>query len=137
MRTVSLLFLLMLVFGACRSHKPLATESPQKVEIATEQQDTVEYELIVFDPGFETYLQTQPHPQWYYSNEYYRNWNVRYSVEWNIRYQNPLRYGDFYETDIPYDSGIDYGVEFNYRLYHYFQFIEKEYGVVLISRRGK
>ena len=98
--------------------------------------DSVEYDLIVFDSRFDSYLATVPYHRDFYSNEYYRHWNIMYCTEWNIRYQNPTRYGDFYETYISYDQSIDYGIDFNFKLYQYFQFIEKEYKMVLIKRKG-
>ena len=124
------------LLSACQSTKPVAAPEQSGIEIATETEDSIEYELIVFDPGFDTFLATQPYPKSYYSNEYYRHWNIQYCIEWNIRHQNPLRYGSFYETDIPYDASVDYGVDFNFQLYQYFQFIEKKYGITLIRRRG-
>lgn len=124
------------VLVACQSSKQVTAPDQAGVEISAAEEDSVEYELIVFDPGFDTFLATQPYPKWYYSNEYYRNWNIQYSTEWNIRYNNPLQYGTFYETDIPYDASIDYGLDFNFTLYQYFQFVEKEYGIKLIRRRG-
>ncbi|MGM0503072.1 MAG: DUF6146 family protein [Bacteroidota bacterium] len=105
------------------------------VEINSE--DSTEYELLVFDSGFENYLATIPHPKDFYSNEYYRSWNIQYCNEWNRRHQNPFRYGDFYETHINYDPSVDYGIDLNYKLYYYFQYIEDKYGIVLIRRKGK
>jgi len=60
---------------------------------------------------------------------------VLYVSEWNARALNPLKYGDFYETQIDYQSNIDYGIDLNFKLYQYFQFIEKEYGITLIKRK--
>jgi len=124
------------LLAACNSNKKVVNGIKEKVEIAPAQ-DSTEYELIVFDPGYETFLITQPYPKEYYSNEYYKNWNIQYVTEWNYRHDHPDIYGDFYETSIDYDPSIDYGVDFNYKLYQYFQFIDKQYGIVLISRRGK
>ena len=131
-----LLFLLAFaaVLFACNSQKKVVTgEVKEKVEI-TADNDSTEYELVVMDPGYESFLITQPYPKNYYSNNYYRNWNYQYVTEWNYRYDNPNRYGDFYETRIDYDPNIDYGIDLNYRLYQYFQFIRKEYGIVLLPR---
>lgn len=128
--------LLLLIITSCIGNKNASNGKKDKQEINIAIADSVEYELIVFDARFDSYLLAQPYPQWYYSDEYYRRWNQRYTIEWNLRHSNPLQYGDFYETHIPYDINIDYGIEFNFRLYHYFQFIEKEYNIVLFSRRG-
>ena len=54
--------------------------------------DTVEYELIVFDPGFEVYLISQP-PMEYYTKNYYKSWNIRYVSEWNHRHINQASTG--------------------------------------------
>lgn len=68
---------------------------------AEEEKDSVEYELIVLDPKFESWLATQP-PATFYSQQYYETWNQQYVTEWNHRHNNPLRYGSFYETYIDY-----------------------------------
>lgn len=136
MKAFVFVLLLFVVLSACRTNKTVTTIDAPKQELAVESKDSTEYELIVFDPRYETFLLTQPYPKNYYSNSYYHQWNYRYCVEWNIRHNNPLRYGDFYETQIPYESSVDYGLDFNFRLYQYFQFIEKEYGITLIHRRG-
>ncbi|MFP4025700.1 MAG: DUF6146 family protein [Thiohalospira sp.] len=106
-----------------------------RIEINSE--DSVEYELLVFDSGFESYLAKIPHSKEFYSNEYYRNWNIQYCSEWNRRHQNPFKYGDLYETQIDYDPTIDYGIDLNFKLYYFFQYIEDKYDIVLIRRKGK
>ena len=131
---ISIIFFSLL---ACSSQKTVTKEKSPELAISEDEQDSTKYELIVFDPGYETFLISQAKPKWYYSNDYYKSWNIQYVTEWNYRYQNPHRYGDFYETEINYNPSEDYGIDLNYRLYQYFRFIEKEYGIVLISRRGK
>ena len=120
---------------ACNTQKSLS-EADYAQEPAVENTDSTEYDLIVLDVGFNAFLATQPYSKSYYSDQYYQNLNSRYCIEWNIRHANPMRYGDFYETQIPYDTSIDYGIDFNFKLYQYFQFVEKEYGIVLVRRRG-
>ena len=82
---------------------------------------------------FESYIATKPSAQ-FYSQQYYENWNMQYVIEWNIRHRNTLRYGGFYETEINYNSMEEYGLDLNYRLYYYFQFIKDKYGIVLVER---
>ena len=93
--------------------------------------DSLEYELIVLDPGYDFFLASQP-PEEYYSQSYYETWNSRYVIEWNYRYMDPLRYGDMYEVHIDYRHDIDYGLELNYKLFYYFRFFEKENAVDLL-----
>ncbi len=132
---ISVLFALLLIIS-CISHKETSkTESKPRIESNQKEtpSDSTEYELIIMDPKYDTFLATQPQKN-YYSNSYYQNWNIQYVVEWNIRHSNPLRYGDFYETQIDYSPDIDYGIDLNYKLYNYFLFIDKEYGIKLINR---
>lgn len=90
--------------------------------------DSLEYEIIIFDVGFDTYLKTIAHPQWYYSKEYLESKNKFYVTEWNIRAQNPFKYNPkIYENSIDYNFTIDYGLEVNYKLYNYFEFVQYKY----------
>ena len=124
-------FLIAFMVSSCGTTKPSATES-QNIELISDK-DSTEYELIVLDGGFESYIATQPSIN-YHSQQYYEGWNKQYVTEWNIRHRNPLRYGGFYETEINYDPMEDYGLELNYRLYYYFQFIKDRYGIILVER---
>ena len=101
---------------------------------AEDESDSLEYELIVMDPGYETFLVSQL-PMEYHTQQYYETWNQRYVREWNYRHDHPFEYGDNYETYIDYQPDIDYGLELNYRLYYYFRFYEKENGVDLLPEK--
>lgn len=120
-----------LFFGLCQN--VIAQDNPKKVEIVN-QEDSVEYEVIIFDAKFDTYLASIAKPMEFYTKDYYRSWNIRYVQVWNERYQDPLKYGDFYESYIDYDALTDYGLELNYKLYNYFRFVEDEYEINLIQR---
>ncbi|SMO67007.1 hypothetical protein SAMN06265379_104271 [Saccharicrinis carchari] len=135
MRLSILSLLFMLAVMACHTTKPVTKGDTATAKISEATSDSTQYELIVMDARFDSFLATQP-PKSFYSNQYLSNWNQQYVTEWNIRHNNTLRYGDFYETRIDYSPHIDYGIDLNYQLYNYFLFIEKEYGIVLI-RRGK
>ncbi|PRZ02102.1 DUF6146 family protein [Marinilabilia salmonicolor] len=128
--------LLAISVTSCKTTKK--TNVPdQQVELKKQDhetsEDSTEYELIIMDSRFQSWLATQPSAN-FYSQSYYENWNHRYVTEWNHRHSNPIQYGDFYQTRIDYDQNTDYGLELNYKLYYYFRFIEKEYGIVLVPR---
>jgi hypothetical protein len=119
----------------CSSPQSVASPKPSKWLVdSTAVDDSIEYRLIVTDGGFDTYLSSLAYSKDYYSDGYYRQWNIRYVAEWNYRCGNPLKYGSFYENPINYEALINYGLDFNYRLYHYFLFFEKSYRQVLIRR---
>ncbi len=125
------IILVSMIILSCSTTKKVPLQN-QKVEM-TSNNDSTEHTLIVLDPGFESYLISKPSAH-FYSQQYYESWNDRYVREWNARHRDPLRYGPFYETEIFYDLAEDYGLDLNYRLYYYFQFIKDQYGIVLIGR---
>ncbi len=102
-----------------------------KVKADTLKVDSLEYRLIVLDPGFDTWLKTQP-PENYYSKEYYEQKNRLYVTEWNQRYLTAQNSG-LYETYIDYNSNTDYGLDLNYKLYYYFRYFEETNHVRLIN----
>lgn len=126
--TIATLFFLLLLMG-CNSTKTTTTNDTNlPKEVVRIANDSLEYEIIITDIGFETYLNTIAKPANFYSQEYYENKNRFYVTEWNIRAQNPLRYrSDIYENQIDYDFNVDYGLEVNYKLYNYFKFVEYKY----------
>ncbi|RXP56589.1 hypothetical protein EC396_07470 [Lutibacter sp. HS1-25] len=90
--------------------------------------DSLEYEIIIFDTGYDYYLKSIAKPEWYYSLNYLETRNRFYVTEWNIRAQNPLRYNAaIYGNVIDYDFNTKYGFEVNYKLFNYFKFVEYKY----------
>ena len=91
------------------------------------ENEELEYEIIIIDIGFESWLVTQK-PITYYSNSYLRTKNTFYVTEWNIRVNQPFIYDPhLYEMTIDYSPHIDYGKEVNYKLFMYFQFFQQKY----------
>jgi hypothetical protein len=93
--------------------------------------DSLQYELTVIDPGFETWLVTQP-PKEFHSQLFYEQKNHQYVTEWNQRYLSAKGRGG-YDSYIDYQFGIDYGLDLNYKLYYYFRYFEMTNRVRLIS----
>ena len=102
-----------------------------KVKADTVSVDSLEYKLIVLDPGFDAWLATKPSNE-FYSKEYYERRNQLYVNEWNSRYMT-LRQSNLYETYIDYNPGVDYGLDLNYRLYYYFRYFEETNRVRLLN----
>jgi hypothetical protein len=99
-------------------------ESGDTIRITNEK---LEYEIIIIESGFESWLVTQK-PMWYYSEPTLEIKNYRYVNEWNNRVRQPNRYDPrLYEQIIDYDPHIHYGLEVNYKLYMYFKFFEQKY----------
>lgn len=96
--------------------------------------DSTEYELVVFEPGFDNWFETNRKPLWYYSHNYYKQWNSLYVREWNSRVNEPGSEQPF-DNLIDYNFEVDYGKEIDFELFWYFIFIEDKYNLKLSSSR--
>lgn len=100
-----------------------AEEEP--VEIKDEE---TEYEIIIIEPGFYTWLQSIARPEGYYSQSFLESRNAIMVINWNQRVLQPSMYNpNLYEMQINYDPNIDYGYEVNYKLYNYFVYFQRKY----------
>jgi hypothetical protein len=129
MKKLIYVFIVLTCFINCTSVKTESTKNTQKkdqpVRIAN---DELEYEIIIFDSGFETYLQSISKPMNHYTESFLESRNRDYVITWNMRARNPLQYNsNIYENVIDYDPNIHYGLEVNYKLYNYFKFVEQKY----------
>ncbi len=129
MRKLIYLAIGLFLIGCASSVKTTAKKDTQLPEGAVSiSNEELDYELIIIDIGFETYLATTAKPESFYSQDYYELKNKFYVIEWNIRAQNPFNYdSSIYENEINYDATIDYGLEVNYKLFNYFKFVEYKY----------
>ncbi|MGY5355581.1 DUF6146 family protein [Wenyingzhuangia sp. IMCC45467] len=95
------------------------------IKIVNEEE---EYEVIIIDPGFNSWLTGRAKPRNYYSLPFLENKNYNYVTEWNIRVNNPSRYSsELYGMRIDYDPSIKYGYEVNYLLFNYFIYFQQKY----------
>ncbi|WP_437395547.1 DUF6146 family protein [Flagellimonas lutimaris] len=90
--------------------------------------DETEYEIIIIEPGFYTWLNSIARPEGYYSQSFLENRNAIMVITWNQRVLQPNRFNpNLYEMQINYDPSIDYGYEVNYKLYNYFIYFQRKY----------
>ncbi len=107
---------------ACSGPKGMVKIEPDGQEVT--QEDSLEYELIVMDSGFDTWYMLQNTPSTYRSQQYYEGWNQQYVSAWNYLATQPGR-RSFFQTIIGYEPGEDYGFELNHKLFYYFQYVEQ------------
>lgn len=124
------------IFYLCSMLPLTLAGQPKQVNLVavpdTAVEEETEYELIVLEPGYKAYLVTQL-PMEYYSENYYKTWNQQYVIEWNIRFLSGPR-KELFENEIHYDPMKNYGLELEYRLYHFFRFFENKYDITLVRR---
>ena len=91
--------------------------------------DSLEYEILIIDPGYSYFLTAVAHPEGYHSLSYLENKNQFLVADYNSRVLQPNIYDpSIYEQQIDYDPAIDYGYEVNYKLYNYFVYLSRKYG---------
>lgn len=87
-----------------------------------------EYEIIIIEAGFNTWLLSIAKPEGYYSQSFLENRNYLMVTTWNQRVLQPQQFNNgLYEMRIDYQQGIDYGYEVNYKLYNYFIYFQRKY----------
>ncbi|TSE04111.1 MULTISPECIES: DUF6146 family protein [Aquimarina] len=98
--------------------------------------DSLEYEIIIIEPGFNAWLVTQ-RPRGFYGENFLESRNRIYVNEFNQRVLQPQRFNaNLYFQQINYEPNIHYGYEVNYLLYNYFLFFEQRYRQRFIVSRG-
>ncbi|BAO56505.1 DUF6146 family protein [Nonlabens marinus] len=126
----SLLFLIVIViFASCGGSKDFPVDEVSGVAKDTIRiaNDSLEYEIIIIEIGFNSWLATQP-PRGYYTQSSMDISNDFKVTEYNLRANDPLRYGaNLYPFRIDYDRNVDYGYEVTYLLFNYFKFFEERY----------
>lgn len=104
-----------------------ANREVQKRDTIRIANDSLEYEIIIIEVGFESWLVTQ-RPKEFYSVSFLETRNLFYVQTYNQRVLQPQRYDpNLYFQQINYESNIHYGLEVNYLLYMYFEYFQKKY----------
>ncbi len=129
-----LMLISILLFSSvqCSSTRDETSSTDQKVsqeksDTITIKNDSLDYEIKIYEPGFWSWLQGQ-RPRGYHNQNYLENRNWRYVTQYNIRVNNAYRFDpSLYPSAIQYRINVDYGYEVNYLLFHFFRFFEQKY----------
>jgi len=89
--------------------------------------DSLEYEIIIIEPGFNAWLVTK-RPRGYYTQSTLETRNKIYVINYNNRVLQPTRFNaNIYTQQINYNNFTDYGYEVNYLLFNWFEFFQERY----------
>ncbi|HET8809905.1 MAG TPA: DUF6146 family protein [Flavobacteriaceae bacterium] len=121
-----LLFIGLFVYACASTKDKNMDDDMAKKDTVRIANDSLDYEVIIFEPGFDTWLVTQL-PIESYSTEYLEAKNRRMIAEYNRRAMNPMRYGSLYPITINYDPNVHYGKKVNYMLYNYLEYFQEKY----------
>lgn len=124
-----ILFILILIGCTSMQRNSMQIDNSFKpsdtIKISNEELD---YEVIIIDPGFSSWLYSTARPRGYYSENYMQTRNRIYVQEWNNRVLQPSKYdSNLYEMQINYDLTISYGYEVNYLIFNYFNYFQITY----------
>jgi len=132
MKTLVAVIGLLLIIIGCNSTKTVAdvvqnplAKASDTVKIAN---DSLEYEVIIIDAGFSSWLAGRARPRGFYSESFLEIKNQLYVAEWNRRASQPLLFDpNLYMMAIDYQPTIHYGYEVNYLIYNYFIYFQNRY----------
>ncbi|WAC02357.1 DUF6146 family protein [Lacinutrix neustonica] len=133
--------ILTIAFG-CHSAKDTAEQNPiekpeaQVGDTLKISSDKLEYDIIIIEPGFNTWLTSMAKPKEFYTQSYLEDKNSRYVQAWNSAVLQPTRFNsNLYELQINYKDDIDYGYDVNYKLFNYFIYFQNTYNQNLLGGR--
>lgn len=130
MKTLIFGMTLLILSGCVTSNRMMAVKDKNLIDIR--QEDDEEYELLVLDPGFETWFITTWSPAKDRSLSYYKMWNQRYVNAWNYNVTRPHR-SRLFENMIQYDAMTDYGMEVERKLYYYFRWVDTKLKIPILD----
>lgn len=97
-------------------------------KVTTQKNDDEQWDLTVFDPDFNTFMASFAKPKSFYTLSYLKNKNTILTSQWNSLYYSG-RYRNIIESNIDYDPNVNYGFDFEYKLYQVFAYVKWKYGL--------
>lgn len=134
MKKIIPFIIILVLIASCKSYNNNQTINNEN-ENSLVQSDTVsissdesDYEIIIIEPGFNSWLLSTARPEGYHSQQWLESRNAMMVQTWNQRNLQPMTYDpNLYELRIDYDTRTDYGYEVNYKLYNYFLYFQLTY----------
>jgi hypothetical protein len=139
-QAVFVIFSVLILVLSCKSYSPkqiIDHDSPDalvKSDSVKITSDETDYEIIIIEPGFNSWLNGTARPRGYYSQQFLEQRNAILVQNWNLRHYQPGQYDpNLYIQPIDYDPRTDYGYEVNYLLYNYMVYFQLKYKQQLSS----
>ncbi|WP_340063093.1 DUF6146 family protein [Ascidiimonas aurantiaca] len=136
MRSIFWAIVLIAMVAGCATGKTSSTISDKERDAFNQKQndtiritnDSLEYEIVIIEPGFYFWLNSIAFPRGHYSQKFLEARNRLLVLEWNNRVMQPQVFDpNLYLLPIDYNPSIDYGYEVNYQLYYYFIYFQRKY----------
>lgn len=127
MKNILLVLLICSLVTHCNIQVPKSSVKAEKI-IKPEKNEDDEWELLVFDTQYDYFLKAVAKPMNAYSLGYLKNKNTFLVSEWNSYYMSG-KYRNIIESGIDYRPHENYGIEFEYKLYQVFAYVNWKYGL--------
>jgi len=126
--------IVLILIASCKSYNSDQTinndneDSLIKSDTVSISSNESDYEIIIIEPGFNSWLVTSARPGGFHSQQWLESRNAILVQAWNQRNLQPSVYDpNLYELRIDYDTRTDYGYDVNYKLYNYFLYFQLKY----------
>lgn len=119
-------FVFALIWGCSTSNISGKKNFPEENKTAVNDtvkivNEELEYEVIIIDPGFNSWFLSYAKPRNFYSQHYLEARNQDWVIGWNNAF---MRGNRMIEMSIDYNNRIDYGYEVNYMLFNYLTYYQ-------------
>ncbi|MBK7213639.1 MAG: hypothetical protein IPH88_10190 [Bacteroidales bacterium] len=125
-------FIALICFMIAATSNSYGQTQDSQLNITEIENDTTIYDVLIIDPGFETWLLTHRSPSLERSASYYKTEATSGVLKWNS-YFTSSRYDSVIDNYIQFNSSEDYGEEVYSRIYWYFRYVDEVYGLDLIK----
>lgn len=124
MKKYYLIAIILFFVVACGTKKATTFDkSTSKNDTIRIANDALEYEVLIIDAGFNSWLASYAKPRNFYTQNYMEKRNRTWISQWNQNViSGPRR--DLFEMTINYDNNTDYGYEVNYLIYNYLTYFQ-------------
>lgn len=124
----SLLITILVISCQATKNQMVQNNNPKPSDTVKIANEELEYEVIIIDPGFSSWIVGRAQPRGFHSETFLESRNRIYVAEWNRRAMQPNLYNpNLYEMQIDYNPNIHYGYEVNYLIYNYFIYFQITY----------
>lgn len=134
MKNIILILIIALIPFSCSAQADSKSEK-EKQEMKPSKNENGEWDLTVIDTQFDYFLSAIAKPMNQYSEAALKSRNTLLVNEWNS-YYNSGRYRNVIESSIDYDPREKYGLQFEYKLYQVFAYVNWKYGLRMNGLSG-
>jgi hypothetical protein len=131
MKMLAAVMILLMIGGSCTTMQDPVMVRDKNLTIA-HSDDMVKHDIVVLDPGFDTWFITNWSPAKDRTLAYYDGWNDRYVSSWNYKATHP-GYASYFQNTIDYNPNENYGLEVSRKLYYYFRYVEIELNIQILD----